>query len=147
MSSGRSGPITPNYRHYRTGWARGLQVPSLLSEEGRPKCQVQRKLVIKMGPQSCLDIREGFLQGVTPKCSLYHLSHQGSPSKCTLKKDSVSQALKPGRVPFQFTLDLLLCPSPFFVFINIPNSPPQGDNLSRPRVKDCKEGKLIHPPA
>lgn len=103
--------------------------------------------MIKVGPQSCLDIREGFLQGVTPKCSLYHLSDQGSPSKRTLKKDSVSQALKPGRVHFQFTLDLLLCLSPFFVFINIPNGPPQGDDLSRSPVKDCKEGKLIHPPA
>lgn len=35
-----------------------------------------KELMIKVDPQSCLDIREGFLQGVTPKCSLYHLSDQ-----------------------------------------------------------------------
>lgn len=118
MSSGRSGPITLNYQHYRTGWARGLQVLSLLSEEGRPKCQVQRELVIKVGPQSCLDIREGFLQGVTPKCSLYHLSHllEGKPLQVHFEEGLSEPGAETGKGSFSIYTGSASVPFTLFCF-------------------------------
>ena len=73
--------------------------------------------MIKMGPQSCLDIREGFLQGVTPKCSLYHLSHQGSPST-ELVEVAKAHGVHPAVICLKWAVQRGQIPIPFSIYEN-----------------------------